>query len=111
MKTSAPSLMPNPLIGFTGTLLANARACVRPADSEGHMVPVLCMEIEPDGTPGNQVHSEQQFQPGQQAQCEAAATRFRRGMRVQVDHPTTGLRVVLPHTQHIHVLNPGETSQ
>lgn len=111
MKTSAQSrLLPDPEATFTGTLVAQAEMRMKSLDHEGHMVPVLCMDIELDNSLRNRLHAEQTFPAGEQRQCEAAAGRYRKGVRVTVRAPIVGLRVLAPNTTHIHVHQPEETT-
>lgn len=110
MNTSArhphAGLLPEPMAQFTGVLLHHAEARMRQLDSDGHMVPVLCMDIELDGHLRNQLHVEQLFAAGAQHACEAAAHRYRKGTRVTVEAPVVGLRMVAANTTHIHVHHP-----
>lgn len=117
MNTSAPppplppQLPPDAQLRLVGTLLQHAEARIRPADAEGHMEPVLCLEVELDVPQRNRLHVEQPF-PCPHA-CEAAARRYRKGMTVTVDGPVSSARMTLTHVTHIHVHNnsqPEETS-
>jgi hypothetical protein len=108
VNTSAPDMFPPLHTRYSGTLMHNAQARTRPSDREGHMVPVICFDIEVDGTTHNVAHVEQPFIHGTQEQAEAAARRLKKGMHVSCDHPATGLRVTLPNTLHVHVLSPSE---
>lgn len=98
-----PSLLPEPMARFTGVLIAHGQARMKQLDSEGHMVPVLVLDIELDGALHNHLHAEQLFGVDQQQACEAAAHRYRKGVRVTVDAPVIGLRMVATNTTHIHV--------
>lgn len=109
MKTSAQSrLLPDPEATFTGTLTAHAEVRTKPLDQEGHMVPVLCMDIELDNALRNRLRAEQPFPADQHQQCEAAARRYRKGVRVTVHAPVVGLRVLAANTTHIHLHSPEE---
>lgn len=103
-------LVPDPMASFTGVLVAHAQARTKQLDTEGHMVPVLCMDIELDGVLHNRLHAEQPFAPDQHQACEAAAHRYRKGTRVTVHAPVVGLRMVATNTTHIHVHQPEETA-
>lgn len=120
MKTSAhpspqadqtqPGLLPELMSEFTGTLIANAQARTKTLDHDGHMVPVLCMDLELDCALRNHMHVEQPFAADQHDACQAAAHRLRKGTRVSVEAPTVGLRMVATNTAHIRVYQPEETS-
>ena len=111
MNTSAQArLLSDPEASFTGTLVAHAEVRTKMLDAEGHVVPVLCMEIELNNPLRNRLHAEQPFPAGQHSQCEAAARRFRKGTRVTVRAPIVGLRMVAPNTTHIHVHHPEEST-
>ena len=113
MHTSAPDgrLFPDPLMQWTGVLLHKAEARSKQLDPEGHVVPVLCLDIELDNALRNHMHVEQPFPAGQHQQCEAAAHRLHKGMRVTVQAPSLDLRLVAANTQHIHVVhNPEKES-
>lgn len=111
MTTSAQArLLPDPEASFTGVLVEHAQVRTKPLDAEGHMVPVLCMDIELDSHLHNRLHAEQPFPVGHHSQCEAAAHRYRKGMRVTVQAPIVGLRMVAPNLTHVHVHQPEETT-
>lgn len=113
MKTSAqpiqPGLLPEPTARFTGVLIAHAEVRQRLLDTDGHMVPALCLEVELDGALHNRLHAEQLFAPGDHVAAEAAARRYRKGTRISVDAPIVGLRMVATNATHIHVHQPEET--
>lgn len=107
MKTSAPPASEAlAAMEMTGVLVANAHTAVRILDGEGHSVPVLVMDIELDSLAHNRAHLEQPFPMGQQAQCEAAARRYRRGTRITWQAPILDARLVVPNVSHIFVHNP-----
>ena len=119
MKTSAPPA-PQPATGdspdlfpavvtYTGVLLCDAQARTMPADDEGHMVPVLVLDLELRCKTRNHHRSLQRFPAGQQAQCEAAARHYRKGMVVDVEMPLASARTLPDHTTHTHVHQPEET--
>lgn len=106
MKTSAPTqpdFLPEPMASFTGVLIAHAQTRMKQLDTEGHMVPVLCLDLELDTTLHNRLHVEQAFPTDGHAACVAAAHRYRKGDRVTVEAPVVGLRMVATNTTHIHV--------
>lgn len=109
MNTSAQRAeQPETLVQLTGVLLHHAEARTRPGDAEGHMVPVLCMDIELETVHRNLFHAEQVF-PSQEA-CEWAARRLRKGTRVTVDGPLAAARFTHLHVSHIHVHQPEDTA-
>lgn len=98
---------PPQLLEFTGTLVHAAEARMRLLDGD-QSVPVLCMDIELDNSLRNLLHVEQPFPPHQFKQAEAAAHRFKKGMRVTVQAPPLDLRLVARNTAHIHIVKPQE---
>ena len=110
MHTPAPTrLFPDPLLEWTGTLLHCAEARSKQLDAEGHVVPVLCLDLVLDNPLHNHLHVEQPFEVGAHAQCAAAAHRLLKGMRVTVQAPSVDLRIVAANTQHIHVVHNPES--
>jgi hypothetical protein len=101
MHTSAPTLAE-----YTGTLLHPAQARAAIIDHDGHTVPALCLDIELDNALRTHMHLEQPFPPGQFDQAKAAAHRLQQGMRVTVQTPLQGLRIVASGTAHIHTHKP-----
>lgn len=111
MQASAqqqPGLLPPASATFTGTLLHHGEARSMTCDAQGHMVPVLILTLELDGVLHNHLQSQQPFPVGEQIQCEAAAKRYRKGMRVQVQARMSSLRMIAAHTEHVHVLTTTE---
>lgn len=104
-------------IAYTGTLLAAAQMRYTPVDAEGHMAPALCMSVLVDDLGGAVLHLEQCFPPSASAQCQAAARRYRAGMRVTVVAPMHYLKINARFIEHIHVhkdaipTNPPTTEQ
>jgi len=94
------------MASFTGVLRSNAQARMKAVDAEGHMVPMLCMDIELDGVLHNRLQAEQPFAADAHHACEAAAHRYRKGTRVTVHAPIASLRMLAPNTTHIHVHQP-----
>lgn len=89
---------------YTGTLLHRAEARTTVLDGDGHTVPVLCMELELDNRFHSTMHAEQPFPVGQFPQCQAAAHRLKKGMRVTVQAPLVGMRLVARNATHVHVI-------
>lgn len=105
MQPSA--LMDPPLLEFSGTLVHAAEARMRMLDGQ-LSVPVLCMDIELDNSIRSLMHVEQPFPPNHFKQAEAAAHRFKKGMRVTVQAPPLDLRLLARNTAHIHIVKPQE---
>lgn len=116
MKTSAlPSTVTvPPSITYTGVLLQDGEARTLPCDVEGHMVPVLILRLQLECRTQNKFQAQQRFAAGQQVQCEAAARRYRKGMRLQVQVPLSDLRFLASNVEHVHLVpdssNPTEIS-
>lgn len=102
IHTSAPSTAS---AEYTGTLLAPGQCRMRPIDTDGHMAPVLLLDVQLDNALRTRLRVEQPFAPDAQAACELAARRHRAGSRVSVQAPLAGLRLIATQTQHVHVLN------
>lgn len=91
---------------LTGVLIEHAHTATRLLDGEGHAVPVLVMDVELESAVRGRAHLEQPFPLGQQAQCEAAAKRYRRGTRITWQAPLLDVRLVVPNVTHVHVHHP-----
>lgn len=102
----------NPTTDFVadGTLIAHAQARSTVIDGEGHVLPVLCMDVEMDGELHTHLHVEQMFPRGQHEQCALAAKRLKSGTRVQVQAPVTAIRISVRYAQHIHMLGDSTPS-
>lgn len=112
-----PLPQPWPDMAYTGTLVqpAEARTSVNAA---GMSVPTLCLLLELDSAAHNTLRVEQPFAADHFKECEAAARRLKPGMRVTVQAPLVGLRLVARGATHIHVISdnqpttqPEETQQ
>lgn len=103
----APTQQEASLIEFSGTLVHAAEARLRVLDGE-MTVPVLCMDIALDNTLRNLMHVEQPFPPNGFKQAEAAAHRFKKGMRVTVQTPALDMRLLARNAAHIHIVKPNE---
>ena len=110
MKTSAHEAEPALLTEWSGTLIADAQTRYKPIDAQGHICPVLVMDVRLDNSNHNHLRVEQPFLQSQNAQCQAAARRYRKGTRVTVQAPIVGLRMVAPNLTHVHVHQPEETT-
>lgn len=89
------------LIQYSGHILRKPEVRNRPLDAEGHMVPVLCIELETDSPLRLPIHVEQPFPADQHAACEAAARRLRKGMLVTVQAPIVGHRLIINNAAHV----------
>ena len=98
------------LIEYSGTLLRAAEARTRVLDHDGHMVPVLCMDIEIDNSFRTPLHVEQYFPTGHQVQAQAAAHHYKKGQRVTVQVPLLALRMS-GIAAHIHVPKDQQTKE
>lgn len=89
---------------FTGELIEPAEARMLQLDTEGHVVPALCMRLQLEGGVRAVLAARQHFPAGAMDQCEAAAHRLKRGtrMRLQVPLTTIELRAVISHTHVLH---------
>lgn len=101
---------PGLLAEFTGTLIADAQARSKPVDAQGHMQPVIVMDVRLDNATHNHLRVEQPFAGLQMHIAEAAARRYTKGTRVTVQAPVAWLHIKAENTQHIHVLQPEETT-
>jgi len=112
VKTSAHAERdPATLIAWTGTLIADAQCRTKAVDAQGHMVPVLIVNIRLDDAPDQNIaRLEQPFAPGHEAQCAAAARRLRKGMRITSEGPRAHVHLKQEHVLHIHVHQPEETT-
>jgi hypothetical protein len=107
MHTSA-QLPPEGVGEYTGILLQQAEARVAQIDTQGHVLPVLCLDLELDNQLHTRLHVEQPFLTGCHDQARAAAHRLTKGLRVTVQAPLISLRIVANSATHIHVHQPQE---
>lgn len=112
VKTSAqPDRDPATLMDWEGTLIRDAQARTKAIDLQGHMVPVLIVHVRLDkAADKNPLCLEQPFEAGHEAQCEAAARRLRKGMRISAQGPRAHVHLKQEHVLHIHVHQPEETT-
>jgi len=104
MQTSAHFTRPNwPDAEYTGTLLHGAETRTTVLDIEGNAVPTLCLEIELDNAICTHLLVEQFFPLGQFPQCQAASKRLKKGVRVTVQAPLVGMRLIARNATHIHI--------
>lgn len=93
---------------YVGTLIAPAQCRMRAIDADGHIVPVLVLQLELDTLLRTRMRAEQPFAATAHQACEAAARRLRVGTVVEVEAPLTSVHLVATHTQHVHVLHHPE---
>lgn len=103
MHTSAQQRQDWPQAEYTGVLLHQAEARTTVLDGDGHTVPVVCLDIELDNAMHTHLHVEQPFPVTQGAQAHAAARKLKKGMRVTVQAPLVGMRLVARNATHIHM--------
>lgn len=112
MKTSAhptdTAALAGRLIEFEGTVLADAQARMQATDLDGHMQPVLIVDVRLHCATCNHMRVEQVFPSF--AACKAAAGRYRKGEQVRVQAPVAWLTLRAKHVAHIHVHQPEETT-
>lgn len=99
------------LIEVEGTLIANGQHRMQAGDHDGHMVPVLLLDVRLFNQTHNHVRVEQIFPQGDEARCAAAARRYHKGMRVCVQAPVAWAVLHLRHTAHIHIVPPTTTEE
>jgi len=104
MHTSAPVTT----LEYCGTLMHAAEARTTVMDSEGHIVPVLCLDIALDNPVHTPLHIKQYFPAGHFDQAKAAAHRFKSGQRVTVQVPLVSMHMGGIAT-HIHTHPTPET--
>lgn len=107
VDTSAQSPLPTdwPVGEYTGTLVENAQTRIDPSTGGG-FTPLLCLDMVLDNAHHTQLHVEQPFKPNDYEAVRMAARRLKKGMRVTVEAPLVGLRLVARNATHIHVIKP-----
>ncbi len=98
------------LIQVEGTLIGNGQHRMQDVDHDGHMVPVLLLDVRLHNDTHNHVRVEQVFPVGDEASCAAAARRYRKGQRVQVQAPVAWAVLHLRRAAHIHIVSPTTTT-
>lgn len=87
---------------YSGRLVRAAEVRNKVIDQEGHVVPVLCMDIESDSPLRLPIHVEQPYPVDHHAQAQTAARRMAKGTHVTVVAPLVGVRLVVANATHIH---------
>lgn len=105
VHTSAQSPLPAdwPSSEYTGTLAENAQARIG-TSTEGGFVPMLCLELVLDNQYATRLHVEQPFPINQYEAARMAASRLKKGMRVTVEAPLVGLRLMARNATHVHLV-------
>ncbi len=85
-----------------------AQARFKPADDEGHVVPVLCMQLQLENVAKTRLLIEQPFLHCQHEQVKAAAHKHKVGERLTVELPLHELQMICHSALHIHVHKPLE---
>lgn len=110
MKASAHAPA-TPVLDWAGTIVHDAQARSKAIDDQGHMVPVLIVDIRLDQAPDqNPMRLVQPFPAGHEEQCHAAARRLRKGMHITAQGARAHVRLTQEHVLHIHVHQPEETT-
>lgn len=91
------------LAEFSGLVAATPTVRTRVSGSNGHTIPVLCIEINTGGALAASIRIEQPFPETGHAACEAAARRFKPGQHVTVQAPLHSLRLYIGAAAHIHI--------
>lgn len=97
------------MVELTGTVMADAQARMQPTDREGHMQPVLIVDVRLQCATCNHLRVEQIFPT--LAACTAAAQRHRKGQLVSVQVPLAWMTLRATHVAHIRVVQPEQRSQ
>lgn len=84
------------VLAFTGELVSDARICARACDLQGHMVPVVMLELAYVGAAHQRVHAEVPFTETTRHQAEACARKHRKGQTVTVYTQLSAIRMSLP---------------
>ena len=69
------------------------------------------MDVRLDNPSHNHLRVEQPFLQSQNAQCQAAARRYRKGTRVTVQAPIAHVHLKAEHVAHIHIVPTTTTEE
>lgn len=97
--TQAPRAQPRGAtcqLEMTGQLVRRPYVANKPLDREGHMAPVLVLELADVGAGHHNVVAHIPFHEAGRAEAEAQARRLQRGQRVTVVTELVDIRVLLP---------------
>jgi hypothetical protein len=95
-ETHAPAAaIPAAQMTFTGRV-HSARVATKPCDREGHMVPVLVLELHDVGPGHHVVTAHVPYTDATRNDAEQMARQLRRDQVVEVTTPLTDVRLFLP---------------
>lgn len=103
MHTSALASTPASYV-YKGRLLHRAEARTAISDQTGHVIPVVCFDMELDNPLKTHMHVQQPSREGDFAGAQAAAHRLKKDTVVSVEHPIATVRIVGNSTTHIRVI-------
>jgi len=89
---------------FTGVLRSDAQVRVKPVGTDGHVLPVLCLDLSHVGDAHHTVHAEQVFSEATRAQADAKAKALKKGTVVHINHSLLDMRIFLPHVESIAIV-------
>jgi len=92
------------MLEYTGTLVKPAEVRNRPADLQGHMVPVIWCEIELNNAQRTRLVAEQRFPVGAHDQAKAAARRLKKDTQITIQAAVSDIRLFAGNAAHIHVI-------
>lgn len=81
---------------FHGRLRGRAHVANKLCDSEGHMVPVVVLELEDVGAGHHQVRAEIPHTEATRRDAERLARQLQPGQEITLSHALTGMRIFLP---------------
>lgn len=93
---------------FTGTLKADAQVRTKPVGDGGHVMTVLCLEVEGVGPGRHCLRAEQIYPESARAQAEQMARTLRKGQQVRLVTSPLDLRLYLPHVERIELDGPAQ---
>ncbi len=94
--TLSPQIAPDCVMQFSGQLMHAAHVANRVIDREGHVLPVLVLELEDCGAGHHQVVVHVPFTEADRAQAERQARALQRGQTVTVLTALSDVRLFLP---------------
>lgn len=97
------------LAEFSGVLTTNAQLRHLVVGTDGTAVPCIEFDVQTDSRLQLPLHVRQCFRADQHLAAQAAARRYRKGLRVTVQAPVLGLQLTVPNATHIHTVNPEDS--
>lgn len=95
------------LASFSGRVQGRPHVRGGVAGPDGRSVPVLCLDIVPEGGASTApVHVRQPFPHSDWRGCEAAARRIQPGQHITVQAPIDALRLTITAAAHIITTHP-----